>query len=125
MFNVRKKKAAAEIKALTKQNSVLYKAVTVLTENLHQYNIADHAGDRSYNKKKSMVAEVIAKYKGIGANGNQILQRLVNLRVAFSVPNRLFVRQNPIGEFTVPEITEAKTYMKEFMAFNGLDGDTP
>jgi hypothetical protein len=127
MFGIKseKKANAIQVVELTRQNETLYKAVAVLTENLHQYNIQEHVSNRYYNTRESMIAETVAKYKGIAKYGNQVLQRLINLRVAFSVPNRLFVRKNPLVDSKDEEVEATKEFVKNFMAFNGLDGDTP
>jgi len=80
---------------------------------------------KRYRSKSQQVAGLRKKYQAVDTWGNVLLQRLVNLRVAFSVPNRLFIIKNPNTRGTKEELTAVKEFLNTFMEFNGLAGKLP
>jgi len=111
--------------ALVQEYGLAQKTMGVLMEKLTEFYSVDSAGANFYTSKSSQVTEIHRKYKGIAAYGNQILQRLINLRVAFSVPNRLFLIKNPITNVADAQIKNAKQFLNDFMMLNGLDSSLP
>jgi hypothetical protein len=82
---------------------------------------------RRYLTRKEQINETRRKYRGCSEFGNIITQRLVNLRVAFSMPNRLFLmpNKNLVGNINKEMMIECKDYLKKFMELNHLDGSVP
>ena len=124
MFMSRRTFNAIEEKnvAVAKQNAALEKCLAVMTEQLQEYNFYQLGGD--YTSKKAQVDETRKKHKGEATYGNQITQRIIALRVAFSVPNRLFLITNEDNEKKT-EAASAKTFLNAFMELNGLDQEVP
>lgn len=114
-----------KIKAITKQNVLLTQTVTACMEDIQSYHINDRDGKVPYNTKKAMVTELLSKFHGTSKKGSLIVQRLVNLRVAFSVPNRLFLMKNPQTKVSDEEVKSAKDFLNAFMTRNGLDTSVP
>jgi len=123
MLGFRKKPSEiAELKELiTHQN----KQMGVLLESIASYHMNTYEKDYPYRTRESMVNECIRKYSGTANKGNMIFQRLVNLRVAFSVPNRLFLIGDDTTDYPESAIENAKDYLNAFMAFNNLDSSLP
>ncbi len=105
-----------------KQNRTLEKYLSVMTEQLQEYNMFHLGGD--YKTRATQVAETRKKHKGEADYGNQITQRIIALRVAFSVPNRLFLTTNENSEKKA-EAASVKTFLNAFMKLNGLDQEVP
>jgi len=84
-------------------------------------------GARKYLTKVEQVSETVKKFKSQAKFGNQILQRIINLRVAFSMPNRLFLMPNSDLEkdTSVEDLKDAKAYLSAFMTLNGLNANMP
>jgi len=81
---------------------------------------------KKYRTRKAQVEETRRKYRGGAEFGNQILQRLVNLRVAFSMPNRLFLIKNQLHKETSEQVlNDTKEFLTAFMELNGLDSSLP
>ena len=107
---------------VVEQNRDLNRYLSVMTEQLQEFNTTVSAND--YTSRSSQVSETRKKHKGAAIWGNQITQRLIELRVAFSVPNRLFLITN--GESEAKEqAPAAKEFLTAFMALNGLDQEVP
>lgn len=78
-----------------------------------------------YKNKEAQVNSIVKKFKGIDVWGNVLLQRLVTLRVAFTVPNRLFLMKESGVSAVEKETADAKTFLNAFMTMNELDGSLP
>ncbi len=126
------KQAEKTIEAITTQNSLLNQTVGIMLsqlEDLKEYDMTGRSRDNPYNTKNAQVLELRNKYRGVGALGAPILQRLINLRVAFSVPNRLFLfidmaakKRKKVSD---QQIADVKFFLADFMAVNGLDAEVP
>lgn len=79
----------------------------------------------TYVTHQTQVAGVRLKYQGKASHGNMMLQRLINLRVAFSIPNRLFLIKNPYMEGSKAQIKRIKAYLNAFLEFNNLSSSLP
>jgi hypothetical protein len=116
------------------------KTVEMLTQNMAQLQAmiaaqqqtidilyASRTNTRKYKTRKEQVAETRRKYRGGADFGNQIAQRIVNLRVAFSMPNRLFLIKNPVigNDAADSAVKSTKDYLNAFMELNGLDSSLP
>ncbi len=126
------RQSEAVIKAVTKQNDLLSTTVGVLAtqlEDLQEYDVGGRNRENPYSTKGSQVSELRNKYRGIGTLGAPILQRLVNLRVAFSVPNRLFLAPDMAVKkkqgISDRQVEDTKNFLTEFMELNGLDAEVP
>lgn len=105
-----------------KQNRTLEKYLGVMTEQLQEYNTTQLGS--AYTTRSAQVAETRKKHKGEATFGNQITQRIIALRVAFSVPNRLFLITNEDSE-SKDKAPSVKTFLNAFMKLNGLDQEIP
>lgn len=104
----------------------LQEQMGVVLENIEQYSSVAINRDRPYRSAIAQRAEVRGKYQGVSVyGGNMLCQRLVDLRVAFSVPNRLFLVKNDKVKASDAEVKEAKNFLNEFMARNLLDSSLP
>lgn len=110
--------------AIIENTQRLERHIGVVLSDIENYQSLFKTANK-YNTRQLQVTETIKKYKGIANFGNQILQRLINLRVAFSVPNRLFLIKNPITKATDTQIKETKEYLNLFLSFNKLDTSLP
>lgn len=112
--------------ALLHNQKQLQQNVHVLLETLSEYHISDRiSAENPYKTREVQINETIRKFHGEANYGNQMAQRLVNLRVAFSVPNRLFLVKNQDSKASASEIKDTREYLNAFMALNGLDNDLP
>ncbi|MBW8002610.1 MAG: hypothetical protein FVQ80_11415 [Planctomycetes bacterium] len=126
------KRAEEVIEAITVQNNLLNKTVGIMLsqlEDLQEYDMSGRNRDNPYSTKSAQVLELRNKYRGIGNLGAPVLQRLINLRVAFSVPNRLFLttdmavkKKNKLSD---KQVEDSKNFLGDFMAINGLDAEVP
>ncbi len=119
------KKRTNEIVALKEMITTQSTQMGVLLESIESYHISSHEEDYPYRTKATMVSECNRKYSGTAEKGNLILQRLINLRVAFSVPNRLFLIADDVIEYPESAVKKAKDFLNAFMAFNNLDSILP
>jgi hypothetical protein len=103
----------------------LSKQVGIILSDITVYRTAQQTTDNPYNSRQTQVQELLKKYRGTAAKGNLLAQRLVNLRVAFSVPNRLLLVKNPLVDATEEEVKKVKEFLEDFMKHNGLDGALP
>jgi hypothetical protein len=102
------------------------KTLGVLMSDIAQYYPAEFNRENPYRTKEAQVAEILKKYHGMASFGNQILPRIVNLRVAFSIPNRLLIKPTEGAEDASKTATEsAQDFLKAFMSLNGLDASLP
>ncbi len=123
MFDfIRRPNEIAKLKELVTHQS---KQMGILLESIESYHIHEHQTDYPYRTRESMVNECIKKYSGTAEKGNLMLQRLINLRVAFSVPNRLFLIADDITSYPESAIDNAKDFLNAFMSFNNLDSSLP
>jgi hypothetical protein len=125
MFGKKTKLLLEKYEGLQKQNKTLTTTSQVLMEEIQSYHINDRNKRNPYNTRKAMITEIGKKFHGIADCGNIIAQRVINLRVAFSVPNRLFLMQNPNFKGSDEEVKKCKEYLNSFMEFNGLDTNLP
>lgn len=105
--------------------SDLKKSMHVLMTSIEVFAPRQDRSVNPYRAKNTKVQEIKRKFKGEADFGNQIIQRLVNLRVAFSVPNRLFIITNPEFDGSKGEVNDVKEYINNFMALNSLDSALP
>ncbi len=126
------RQAERVIEGITEQNDLLHKTVGIMMsqlEDLQEFDMGGRSRDNPYSTKGAQVSELRNKYRGIGYIGAPILQRLVNLRVAFSVPNRLFLTTDMAVKkkksLNDKQIDDTKNFLTEFMAINGLDAEIP
>ena len=89
-----------------------------------QYQISQRMAT-SYTTRDAQVAATRRKFRGADIHGNQIIQRIVNLRVAFSVPNRLFLIKNKDKDVSDSVLKDTKEFLKNFMKLNKLDSSLP
>ena len=109
---------------IVKQNGMLEKQIGVLLQSIETYHIATQSANE-YKTRTAQIAETRKKYNGTALFGNQIAQRLINLRVAFSVPNRLFLTKSSSTQSNEAMIKDVKKYLSDFMTLNGLDAAIP
>jgi hypothetical protein len=132
MFNFlnNKKQSYKEVK---KQNEVLNKTISALLTNERFSNDGTTYFDSlfnsnavsEYNTKQLQVDQIRKKYKGEGKHGNILLQRIINLRTAFTMPNRLFLIRNPQFEGSDKVVKEVKAFLYDFLNINNLDAYGP
>ena len=78
-----------------------------------------------YKTRSAQVNEIKNKYQGKSDYGCPMAQRLVNLRVAFSVPNRIFLIKDEVKEGGDDVVKKTKEFLDLFLEVNGLDGSRP
>jgi hypothetical protein len=74
------------------------------------------AGINPYNTRDKLVAELVRKYKGYAASGNQLIQRIVDTRAAFTMAGGL----KPVSRDQSAEAELA--FIREMIELNELDG---
>jgi len=123
MFGFKKKYYLQEkvIKSLESDVKMLATSVDSVTQLLAN----ERPSSSTYATRASQVGEMIKKYHGLSTKGNVILQRCVNLRVAFSIPNRLFLIKNPLANVSDSVVKKAKEFLNEFLQVNNLDSYLP
>ncbi len=110
------------VEAIIQNTKNLEQQLGVLAASIEIFNTTSTS---TYTTRDSQITAVRKKYQGIADNGNALLQRLINLRVAFSVPNRLFLTKNSNIKATEQEVKDTKEFLNNFMALNNLDGKLP
>lgn len=89
----------------------------VLTFQAGQKALANLAAPNPYNSREKLIRELIKKYKGYADYGNQIIQRLVDTRAAFTMAGGLkVVPKNPDKDRREME------FITELVDINQLDG---
>ena len=128
---IRKKNYKAIVNSyndIEKNQKNMEKQLGVLLESIETFGVASRNRDNPYIGRTAKIIETRAKYSGNSTfGGNLFLQRLVDLRVAFSVPNRLFLIVNakhPDAK-NAKLVKDTKEYLEEFMRVNKLDSSTP
>ena len=131
MFGISKKDKIVKVKkqyfdAIVENNKLLSMTSEVLMANLHHYNIASRGNTNNpYNSWELQVAEAKKKYDGLADWGNQLSQRIINLRVALSVPGGISIAKNPNYNGEVEEAIKAEEFLLEFLDYNTLDMTYP
>jgi hypothetical protein len=115
-----------QFNAIIENTQRLEKQLGVVLSDIAQYYPADYRRDNPYRTKAAQVAAILQKYQGTAEFGNQILPRVVNLRVAFSIPNRLLLAPSPKAEkASKTAVKSAQDFLNEFMSLNLLDSSLP
>lgn len=110
--------------AIVKNTSNLERNIGILVSSIDNISTIENASVR-YNTKVTQVSGLRKKFQGIDTWGNALLQRLISLRVAFSVPNRLFLLKNPNISATDQEVQEVKSFLNDFLVCTTLDSKLP
>ncbi len=76
-----------------------------------------NASPNPYESRESLVAELVRKYKGYARWGNQLIQRIVDTRAAFTMAGGLKATVKAPGQGQ-PELS----FIREFLDLNELDG---
>jgi hypothetical protein len=113
------------IAGLTAQVGVLDKTVGVLMTQIEEYSRFTRDEGSGYAGHAQQVSAILQRYRGGAPWGNIMVQRLVNLRVAFSMPNRLFMIKNPNTTESDDVANNAKKFLTDFLKVNNLDGSAP
>lgn len=112
--------------AVIENNKLLDLTSKVLMSNLQNYNMTQSGiNSNPYRTWELQVAEVKKKYAAIADWGNQLGQRIINLRVAFSVPGGISITRNPDVQYSEEEFKASEEFLKDFLSKNGLDRTTP
>ena len=119
---IKKKKYDDMLRNFTEMNQTM----GVLMSDIAQYYPAELQRENPYRSKEAQVAEILKKYHGTAKFGNQVVPRIINLRVAFSIPNRLLIKPSDESkDADKSQIESAQDFLNAFMGLNGLDSSLP
>jgi len=76
-----------------------------------------YASPNPYDTRESLIAELVRKYKGYARWGNQLIQRIVDTRAAFTMAGGLKAVVKVPGKHR-----EELEFIREFIELNELDG---
>lgn len=114
-----------KFEAILNNMASMEKSMGIMAASIEHYPGLVDRRVNAYKTRQSQVAETANKYQGRSDYGNQLCQRIVDLRVAFSVPNRIFLMGNDKVKANKSEMKAAKEYLNSFLSLNGLDSSLP
>jgi len=107
----RKKRAELETKLARAEEYI----TDILTYKAGEKALAVSASANPYRSRETLVAELVNKYKGYAEAGNQLIQRIVDTRAAFTMANGLSAK--------APDSAGAELdFIERLIADNRLDG---
>lgn len=112
-----KKSLKAELDDLREKHRKTQEYITdILTWRAGEKALSASNGANPYRSREKLVAEIVEKYKGYAAFGNQLVQRIVDTRAAFALGRGIRAKAGGDG-------AEAECdFIKTFLAHNELDG---
>jgi len=115
MFGTKKwKKRASELElSLRKAQEYI---TDILTYRAGEKAQTVSAAINPYNTREKLVAELVRKYKGFAASGNQLIQRIVDTRAAFTMAGGLKSSARDQGS------EEELLFIRDMIEINELDG---
>jgi hypothetical protein len=111
--NIKKRVRELELKLASAEEYI----TDILTYKAGEKATSVQPAANAYLSREKLVAELVKKYKGYAAAGNQLIQRIVDTRAAFTMANGLSARPVTPGD------GEAElAFVKSMIARNQLDG---
>ncbi len=117
MAFMRKKALAAELESLREKHLKAQEFITdILTWRAGEKAQDASSGPNPYRSRERLVAQIVEKYKGYAAWGNQLIQRIVDTRAAFALGRG--VRAGQVADGAGAELE----FIDTFLADNELGG---